>query len=73
MVRQYGGKGLMDYLIYRKPDGSLDCVPASSRLYSEAMKTMVALIPDSMAFSAWARLVQLERAEHPEQKGMKRR
>lgn len=63
----------MDYLIYRKADGSLDCVPASSRLYPEAVKTMVELIPDSMAFSAWARVEQIERAEHPEQKKTRKR
>lgn len=65
-------QGLTKYAIYRTERGTLDCVPETSRLYPEAAKHPVMMI-EGTAFEAWGRLEYLERMEHPEAKGRKKK
>ena len=62
----------MKYVIYRKPDGSMDCVPETSSMIREAMANMVRII-DGTAFEAWSKLEYLERLEKQKDEPKKRR
>lgn len=62
----------MKYVIFRKPDGSMDCVPETSSMIREAMANMVRII-DGTAFEAWAKLEYLERLEKQEEPKKRRR
>lgn len=62
----------MIYVIFRKPDGSMDCVPETSSMIREAMENMVRII-DGTAFESWAKLEYLERLEKQKDEPKKRR
>ena len=62
----------MTYYIYRKPEGSMDCVPETSSMIREAMANVVRII-DGTAFEAWAKLEYLERLERQEEPKRRKR
>ena len=62
----------MTYIIYRKADGSLDCIPKESRLYPEAEGSVVDVV-DGTAHEAWSRLKRIERREKPEEPKRRRK
>lgn len=62
----------MKYVIFRKPDGSIDCVPETSSMIHEAMENVVRII-DGTAFEAWAKLEYLERLERQEEPKRRKR
>ena len=62
----------MKYVIFRKPDGSMDCVPETSSMIREAMENAVRII-DGTAFEAWSKLEYLERLERQEEPKRRKR
>ena len=62
----------MKYVIFRKPDGSMDCVPETSSMIREAMENMVRVI-EGTAFEAWAKLEYLERLEQKKEEPKRRK
>ena len=65
----------MIYMIYRKADGGLDCIPEGSRLWPAAEHAAIEYV-DGTAIEAWGRLGIIERlekeAKEPKKRGRKR-